>query len=154
MGTIFQITDDVLDKTGTLEVIGKIILVGETESVGDLFDRQGGIQQQPLGGFDFACHQIIIRRRLKIMAELPDQMRLGHGGGLRRDRGGPRGQEPGLRSGPQHGHRLRPRRSGLRLCRDGIFVAGDCRTKAYRQVATAIADGATAALNACRYLDH
>ncbi len=37
--------------------------------------------------------------------------------------------------------------------RDGIFVAGDCRTKSYRQVATAIADGATAALNACRFLD-
>lgn len=36
---------------------------------------------------------------------------------------------------------------------DGIFAAGDCRTKAYRQVATAIADGAAAALNACRYLD-
>lgn len=36
---------------------------------------------------------------------------------------------------------------------DGIFVAGDCRTKAYRQVATAVADGAAAALNACRYLD-
>lgn len=36
---------------------------------------------------------------------------------------------------------------------DGIFVAGDCRTKAYRQVATAISDGAAAALNACRYLD-
>ncbi|MGN1307700.1 MAG: NAD(P)/FAD-dependent oxidoreductase [Faecousia sp.] len=36
----------------------------------------------------------------------------------------------------------------------GIFVAGDCRTKAYRQVATAVADGASAALNACRYLDH
>lgn len=35
----------------------------------------------------------------------------------------------------------------------GIYVAGDCRTKTYRQVATAIADGATAALNACRYLD-
>ncbi len=35
----------------------------------------------------------------------------------------------------------------------GIFVAGDCRTKTYRQVATAIADGASAALNACRYLD-
>lgn len=35
---------------------------------------------------------------------------------------------------------------------DGIFVAGDCRTKAYRQVATAVADGAAAALNACRYL--
>lgn len=36
---------------------------------------------------------------------------------------------------------------------EGIFVAGDCRTKAYRQVATAISDGASAALNACRYLD-
>lgn len=35
----------------------------------------------------------------------------------------------------------------------GIFVAGDCRTKTYRQVATAISDGAAAALNACRYLD-
>lgn len=35
----------------------------------------------------------------------------------------------------------------------GVFVAGDCRTKTYRQVATAIADGATAALNACHYLD-
>ncbi len=35
----------------------------------------------------------------------------------------------------------------------GVFAAGDCRTKAYRQVATAIADGANAALNACRYLD-
>ena len=40
-----------------------------------------------------------------------------------------------------------------RTGRDGIFVAGDCRTKTYRQVATAIADGATAALNACRFLD-
>ncbi len=36
---------------------------------------------------------------------------------------------------------------------EGIFVAGDCRTKAYRQVATAVSDGATAALTACRYLD-
>lgn len=35
----------------------------------------------------------------------------------------------------------------------GIFAAGDCRTKAWRQVATAVADGAAAALNACRYLD-
>ena len=40
-----------------------------------------------------------------------------------------------------------------RTSHEGIFVAGDCRTKTYRQVATAIADGATAALNACRYLD-
>lgn len=35
----------------------------------------------------------------------------------------------------------------------GIFAAGDCRTKAVRQIATAVADGATAALAACRYLD-
>ncbi len=36
---------------------------------------------------------------------------------------------------------------------DGIFVAGDCRTKEIRQVATASADGAVAALAACRYLE-
>lgn len=36
---------------------------------------------------------------------------------------------------------------------DGIFVAGDCRTKSVRQVATATADGAVAALAACRYID-
>ena len=35
----------------------------------------------------------------------------------------------------------------------GIFAAGDCRTKAYLQVATAVADGAAAALNVCRWLD-
>ena len=35
----------------------------------------------------------------------------------------------------------------------GIFVAGDCRTKAIRQVTTACADGAVAALAAIRYLD-
>ena len=35
----------------------------------------------------------------------------------------------------------------------GVFTAGDCRTKAWRQVATAVADGAAAALNACKYLD-
>ena len=35
----------------------------------------------------------------------------------------------------------------------GVFVAGDCRTKAIRQVTTATADGAVAALAACRYLD-
>ena len=35
----------------------------------------------------------------------------------------------------------------------GIFVAGDCRTKAIRQIATAAADGAVAALAACRFLD-
>ena len=36
---------------------------------------------------------------------------------------------------------------------NGIFVAGDCRTKQIRQVTTATADGAVAALAACRYLD-
>ncbi|MBE6633425.1 MAG: FAD-binding protein [Ruminococcaceae bacterium] len=35
----------------------------------------------------------------------------------------------------------------------GVFVAGDCRGKAIRQVATAVSDGAVAALAACRYLD-
>ncbi len=35
----------------------------------------------------------------------------------------------------------------------GIYVAGDCRAKRVRQLATAIADGATAALAACRYID-
>lgn len=35
----------------------------------------------------------------------------------------------------------------------GVFVAGDCRTKAVRQVSTATADGAVAALSACRYID-
>ncbi len=35
----------------------------------------------------------------------------------------------------------------------GLFVAGDCRTKAVRQIVTATADGATAALAACRFLD-
>ena len=35
----------------------------------------------------------------------------------------------------------------------GIFVAGDCRKKAIRQVATAAADGAIAALAACKYLE-
>ena len=35
----------------------------------------------------------------------------------------------------------------------GVFVAGDCRTKKIRQVTTASADGAIAALAACRYID-
>ena len=35
----------------------------------------------------------------------------------------------------------------------GVFVAGDCRTKTVRQVATAAADGAIAALAAVEYLD-
>ncbi len=36
----------------------------------------------------------------------------------------------------------------------GVFTAGDCRTKKIRQVATAISDGATAALEACALLDY
>lgn len=36
---------------------------------------------------------------------------------------------------------------------EGVFAAGDCRTKQIRQVVTATADGASAALAACRYLD-
>ena len=35
----------------------------------------------------------------------------------------------------------------------GVFVAGDCRSKTIRQVVTASADGAIAAMAACRYLD-
>ena len=35
----------------------------------------------------------------------------------------------------------------------GVFVAGDCRQKRIRQVATAAADGAIAALAACDYVD-
>lgn len=36
---------------------------------------------------------------------------------------------------------------------EGVFVAGDCRSKGIRQIATAVADGATAALAAIRYID-
>ncbi len=35
----------------------------------------------------------------------------------------------------------------------GVYVAGDCRSKGVRQLTTAMADGATAALAACRYID-
>jgi len=35
----------------------------------------------------------------------------------------------------------------------GIFVAGDCRKKDIRQVATAVSDGAISALAACSYID-
>ncbi len=37
---------------------------------------------------------------------------------------------------------------------DGIFAAGDCRTKRVRQIATAVADGASAALAACNYIEN
>ena len=35
----------------------------------------------------------------------------------------------------------------------GIFAAGDCRSKEVRQLTTAVADGACAALSACRFLE-
>lgn len=35
----------------------------------------------------------------------------------------------------------------------GVFAAGDCRTKEVRQLTTAAADGAVAALAACKYMD-
>lgn len=37
--------------------------------------------------------------------------------------------------------------------KDGIYVAGDCRQKRIRQVATAASDGAISALAACDYID-
>ncbi len=37
---------------------------------------------------------------------------------------------------------------------EGIFVAGDCRSKRIRQIATAISDGAVAALAACSFIDN
>ncbi len=36
---------------------------------------------------------------------------------------------------------------------EGIYVAGDCRTKKIRQLVTAASDGAIAAFAACRYVD-
>ena len=41
----------------------------------------------------------------------------------------------------------------LKGSKKGVFVAGDCRSKRIRQVATAAADGAIAALAACDYVD-
>lgn len=40
-----------------------------------------------------------------------------------------------------------------RTATEGLFVAGDCRSKTIRQVVTAAGDGAIAAMAACRYLD-
>ncbi len=45
---------------------------------------------------------------------------------------------------------------GLEDCKtnvDGIYVAGDCRTKTVRQLTTAASDGAVAALAACEKID-
>lgn len=36
---------------------------------------------------------------------------------------------------------------------EGVFAAGDCRTKSIRQLVTASSDGAVAAFNACKYVD-
>ncbi len=36
---------------------------------------------------------------------------------------------------------------------EGIFVAGDCRSKTLRQITTATADGAYSAVQACKYID-
>jgi len=36
---------------------------------------------------------------------------------------------------------------------NGLYVAGDCRTKEIRQVTTAISDGAVSATRACKYID-
>ena len=40
-----------------------------------------------------------------------------------------------------------------RTATPGLFVAGDCRTKEVRQLTTACADGAVAALAACRFCE-
>ena len=37
---------------------------------------------------------------------------------------------------------------------EGVFVAGDCRSKTIRQITTAVSDGSIAALAACRYVDN
>lgn len=42
---------------------------------------------------------------------------------------------------------------GCKTWHSGIFVAGDCRTKAVRQLDTAAADGTVAALAACDYIN-
>lgn len=36
---------------------------------------------------------------------------------------------------------------------EGVFAAGDCRTKSIRQLVTASSDGAISAFNACKYVD-
>ena len=40
-----------------------------------------------------------------------------------------------------------------RTSEKGVFVAGDCRAKKVRQIATAVSDGATASLEACAWVD-
>ncbi len=43
--------------------------------------------------------------------------------------------------------------NGMRTSADGIFAAGDCRSKMLYQVSTAVGDGATAAFTAEQYLE-
>ena len=50
----------------------------------------------------------------------------------------------------ENGYFLSDERCRTKL--DGVFVAGDCRRKEIRQVSTAAADGAVAALAAVRYV--
>lgn len=47
-----------------------------------------------------------------------------------------------------------PKNETLATKTAGLFVAGDCTNKGIKQVATAIADGAVAAMSACDYLAH
>mgnify|MGYP003702110479 FL=1 len=41
---------------------------------------------------------------------------------------------------------------GMKTSIPGVFAAGDCIAKRYRQVTTAVADGTIASLNAAEYL--
>lgn len=43
---------------------------------------------------------------------------------------------------------------GCTTSTEGVFVAGDCRTKSIRQISTATADGAVAALAAVKYIEN
>jgi len=43
---------------------------------------------------------------------------------------------------------------GCKTATAGLYAAGDCRTKSVRQITTAVADGASAALAACAYLEN
>ena len=40
----------------------------------------------------------------------------------------------------------------MRTSVEGVFAAGDVRTKKYRQIVTAVSDGAVAALSAEKYI--
>lgn len=37
---------------------------------------------------------------------------------------------------------------------DGVYIAGDCRTKPLRQIVTAEADGASSAIQAIKYINN